>query len=43
VRIEVWDGLLPRNPAGKVLRAPLRKVFAGSEDHQNGSPSSSGR
>jgi long-chain acyl-CoA synthetase len=28
VRIVIWDGLLPRNPAGKVLRAPLRKMFA---------------
>ncbi|GJE51147.1 Long-chain-fatty-acid--CoA ligase [Methylobacterium tardum] len=43
VRIVVWDGLLPRNPAGKVLRAPLRTVFAGSEENQNGSLSSSGR
>jgi len=39
VRIVVWDGLLPRNPAGKVLRAALRTVFAPSAD-QNGSPSS---
>lgn len=38
VRIVVWDGLLPRNPAGKVLRAPLRSVFA--SPGQNGSPSS---
>ena len=43
VRIVVWDGLLPRNPAGKVLRAPLRTVFAGSGKNQNGSLSSSGR
>jgi long-chain acyl-CoA synthetase len=42
VRIVVWDGLLPRNPAGKVLRAPLRAVFAVGSD-QNGSPASSGR
>ena len=42
VRIVIWDGPLPRNPAGKVLRAPLRKVFAGVSD-QNGSPPSSGR
>ena len=42
VRIEIWDGLLPRNPAGKILRAPLRAVFAAGSG-QNGSPSSSGR
>jgi long-chain acyl-CoA synthetase len=42
VRIVVWDGLLPRNPAGKVLRAPRRAVFAVGSD-QNGSPASSGR
>uniref|UniRef100_UPI0005B2C1B2 class I adenylate-forming enzyme family protein n=1 Tax=Methylobacterium sp. B34 TaxID=95563 RepID=UPI0005B2C1B2 len=42
VRIEIWDGLLPRNPAGKILRAPLRAVFAAGSA-QNGSPSSSGR
>ncbi|MHB2207381.1 class I adenylate-forming enzyme family protein [Methylobacterium sp. CM6257] len=42
VRVVVWDGLLPRNPAGKILRAPLRKVFADPSD-QNGSPSSPGR
>ncbi len=41
VRVVVWDGLLPRNPAGKVLRAPLRKVFAEPPD-QYGSPASSG-
>ncbi|MDP4027085.1 class I adenylate-forming enzyme family protein [Methylobacterium sp. NEAU 140] len=29
VRVVVWDGLLPRNPAGKILRAPLRSVFSG--------------
>ncbi|MCJ2067545.1 acyl--CoA ligase [Methylobacterium sp. J-030] len=39
VRIVIWDGLLPRNPAGKILRAPLRAVFAPAPD-QNGSPSS---
>ena len=42
VRVVVWDGLLPRNPAGKILRAPLRSVFA-EASAQNGSPSSSGR
>lgn len=42
VRIVVSDGLLPRNPAGEVLRAPLRTVFAELGD-QNGSPSSPGR
>jgi long-chain acyl-CoA synthetase len=42
VRIVIWDGLLPRNPAGKILRASLRTVFAAASD-QNGSPSSSGR
>jgi long-chain acyl-CoA synthetase len=42
VRIVIWDGLLPRNPAGKILRTPLRAVFAETSD-QNGSPSSSGR
>ncbi|MCJ2021661.1 acyl--CoA ligase [Methylobacterium sp. E-065] len=39
VRIVIWDGLLPRNPAGKILRAALRTVFASSPG-QNGSPSS---
>ncbi|MGT2488691.1 AMP-binding enzyme [Methylobacterium oryzae CBMB20] len=47
VRIEIWDALLPRNPAGKILRAPLRAVFAEKSgpngSGQNGSPSSSGR
>jgi len=42
VRVVVWDGLLPRNPAGKILRAPLRAVFA-EVSAQKGSPSSSGR
>ncbi|MGH1589834.1 class I adenylate-forming enzyme family protein [Methylobacterium phyllosphaerae] len=42
VRIVIWDGLLPRNPAGKILRAPLRTVFA-EASAQNGSPPSSGR
>ena len=28
VRVVIRDGLLPRNPAGKVLRASLRSVFA---------------
>ncbi|SFL26653.1 class I adenylate-forming enzyme family protein [Methylobacterium pseudosasicola] len=42
VRVVVWDGLLPRNPAGKILRASLRTVFA-ETSAQNGSPSSSGR
>ncbi|MDP4003820.1 class I adenylate-forming enzyme family protein [Methylobacterium sp. NEAU K] len=42
VRVVVWDGLLPRNPAGKVLRTSLRAVFADPPD-QNGSASSTGR
>ena len=28
VRVVVWDGMLPRNPAGKILRSALRGVFA---------------
>jgi len=28
VRVQVWDGMLPRNPAGKILRQSLRQVFA---------------
>ena len=42
VRVVIWDGLLPRNPAGKVLRASLRSVFAQGSG-QKGSPDASGR
>ena len=28
VRVRIWDGMLPRNPAGKILRQALRNVFA---------------
>lgn len=28
VRVRIWDGMLPRNPAGKILRQALRHVFA---------------
>ena len=28
VRVVVWEGMLPRNPAGKILRSALRTVFA---------------
>lgn len=28
VRVRIWDGLLPRNPAGKIMRQALRDVFA---------------
>ena len=27
VRVVIWDGMLPRNPAGKILRTALRSVF----------------
>ena len=29
VRIVVWDGMLPRNPAGKILRRALKGALAG--------------
>lgn len=28
VRVRIWDGMLPRNPTGKILRQALRNVFA---------------
>lgn len=28
VQVRIWDGMLPRNPAGKILRQALRDVFA---------------
>ncbi len=28
VRVRIWDGMLPRNPAGKIMRQALRDVFA---------------
>ena len=28
VEIRIWDGMLPRNAAGKILRQDLRRVFA---------------
>ena len=31
VKIAFWNETLPRNPAGKILKSELKKVFASSD------------